>query len=275
MTVAQNVSFGLEMKGVASKEIRRQVGVALDMVQMNGMEERRPIQLSGGQQQRVALARALINRPKVLLLDEPLGSLDLKLRKAMQVELKALQNQVGITFIYVTHDQEEAMIMSDRIGVMKDGHVLQVDTPMEIYEQPRNRFVADFIGETNFIPGRVKELGQPIVVSLMGGFQVPAGIAEEGILPGDQAVVSIRPEKLHLFALDHVPDGQDRVTARLRGSVIQMIYLGTDTRYVVLLDGGVNLVARMQNVNGTETRFHSGDSVEVRWEANHARVLKE
>jgi spermidine/putrescine transport system ATP-binding protein len=155
MTVFENVAFGLEMKRLPREEIRRRVAEALRLVRLTGLENRYPRQLSGGQQQRVALARALVNRPAVLLLDEPLGALDLKLRKEMQLELKNLQHQVGITFIYVTHDQEEAMTMSDRIAVMNQGRVLQVGTPVEIYERPATRFVADFIGETNFLEGRL------------------------------------------------------------------------------------------------------------------------
>ncbi len=158
MTVEQNVAFGLEMEHVPKEDINRRVGEALDMVQLSGLGKRMPRQLSGGQQQRVALARALVKRPAVLLLDEPLGALDLKLRKEMQLELKALQEQVGITFIYVTHDQEEALTMSDRIAVMSKGKALQIGTPVEIYERPNCRFVADFIGETNFLSGRVQSL---------------------------------------------------------------------------------------------------------------------
>ncbi len=156
MTVTQNIAFGLEMSKVPRDEIKRRVAEALEMVRLPEMAGRRPRQLSGGQRQRIALARALVNRPQVLLLDEPLGALDLKLRKAMQLELKALQEQVGITFIYVTHDQEEALTMSDRIAVINQGRVYQVGSPLEIYEQPASRFVADFIGETNFLEGRVE-----------------------------------------------------------------------------------------------------------------------
>ncbi len=153
LTVRQNVRFGLEMQGIDRDEMARRVSEALELVHLNGFEQRRPKQLSGGQQQRVALARALVNHPKVLLLDEPLGALDLKLRKAMQVELKALQEQVGITFIYVTHDQEEALTMSDRIGVMHQGKLLQVGPAREVYEAPQSRFVSDFIGDTNYLEG--------------------------------------------------------------------------------------------------------------------------
>src|SRR5512146_708380 len=160
MTVFQNVAFGLEMEGASKEEITKRVGRALEMVQLSGMDRRRPKQLSGGQQQRVALARALVKTPQVLLLDEPLGALDLKLRKEMQLELKALQQQLGITFIYVTHDQEEALTMSDRIAVMSLGVVQQIGTPVEIYERPANRFVADFIGESNFFDGQIKSLSK-------------------------------------------------------------------------------------------------------------------
>src|SRR5574339_747302 len=158
MTVFENIAFGLEMEGAQKDEIQKRVKHALDMVQLSGMERRRPKQLSGGQQQRVAVARSLVKVPDVLLLDEPLGALDLKLRKEMQLELKALQQQLGITFIYVTHDQEEALTMSDRIAVMSKGKVQQMGTPVEIYERPANRFVADFIGESNFLEGRLKTL---------------------------------------------------------------------------------------------------------------------
>jgi len=183
MSVHQNVAFGLEMQHLSKGEIRRRVGEALDMVRLPGLELRRPKQLSGGQQQRVALARALVNRPKVLLLDEPLGALDLKLRKAMQLELKMLQHQVGITFIYVTHDQDEALTMSDRIAVMDHGLVLQVGTPHEIYERPAARFVADFIGETNLIPGQIVAIDRNVVqVGLPGSTLLKAPGVSGGVV---------------------------------------------------------------------------------------------
>jgi spermidine/putrescine transport system ATP-binding protein len=275
MTVFQNVAFGLEMERVTTSEKWRRVMAMLEMVQLNGLESRRPPQLSGGQQQRVALARALVKKPKVLLLDEPLGALDLKLRKAMQLELKALQNQVGITFIYVTHDQEEALTMSDRIAVMRDGVVLQVGTPMEVYERPNNRFVADFIGETNFIPGKITSLDDPLRISLADGIQVLAEQGEVGLALHETAVVSIRPEKISLFHPDQAPATTGRNIARILGRVQQAIYLGTDTRYLVQVSPQVSLVARLQNLDGTENRFHPGEPVEIRWDAHHARVLKE
>ncbi|SVB85850.1 uncharacterized protein METZ01_LOCUS238704, partial [marine metagenome] len=165
MTVAANIGFGLEMRKVPKSERREQIDWAIDLVEMGNMAHRKPSQLSGGQQQRVALARALVNRPEVLLLDEPLGALDLKLRQQMQIELKNLQREVGITFVYVTHDQEEAVTMSDRIGVMHDGQLLQVDSPEAIYERPTTRFVADFIGQTNFLEATVAAANEVVLAN--------------------------------------------------------------------------------------------------------------
>ncbi|MGD8854708.1 MAG: ABC transporter ATP-binding protein, partial [Chloroflexota bacterium] len=206
MTVAQNVAFGLEMKKIAKSEIQRRVSEILELVQLPGMGDRRPKQLSGGQQQRVALARALVNRPDVLLLDEPLGALDLKLRKAMQLELKQIQSEVGITFIYVTHDQEEALTMSDRIAVMSDGLVQQVGLPRDIYEHPANRFVADFIGETNFISGEVCELAEMVTVRV-GEVELSGSANGHAIAKGEQVTLAIRPEKINLY-----PQGEIELT---------------------------------------------------------------
>ena len=275
MSVLQNIAFGLEMERASKHERQQRVHEALELVQLPGMENRKPSQLSGGQQQRVALARALVKQPKVLLLDEPLGALDLKLRKAMQLELKALQNRVGITFVYVTHDQEEALTMSDRIAVMNLGEVLQIGSPEEIYEAPSCRFVADFIGETNFISGCVDNLTDPIFLRLSGGERLPASRAESGLSPGDAAVLSIRPEKVQLLPISNGTSQSSEVIARLPGQVTQVVYLGTDTRYVVAVPGCANLIARVQNFNGTENRFQVGDQVELRWDPHHARILKD
>ena len=199
MTVFQNVAFGLEMEGTPQDDIKKRVGEALAMVRLTGMDRRYPKQLSGGQQQRVALARSLVKRPKVLLLDEPLGALDLKLRKEMQLELKSLQKEVGITFIYVTHDQGEALTMSDRIAVMSLGRVLQMGLAVEIYERPANRFVADFIGESNFLDGKVKSVnGDQAVVYLPVWEQELTGIVTSKVNAGDDVAISIRPEKIRL-----------------------------------------------------------------------------
>ncbi len=271
MSVYQNVAFGLEMKGVSKQDTRRRVMEALDLVHLPGLENRRPRQLSGGQQQRVALARALVNRPRVLLLDEPLGALDMKLRKAMQVELKNLQLQVGITFIYVTHDQEEALTMSDRIAVMNGGKVLQLGTPQEIYESPRNLFVADFIGETNLIPGKITKNGAGLAITLPTGGYTTAGWIEDELSIGDQAYLSIRPEKIEIMPARQATNGKHYTT--ITAEVEQVIYVGTDTRYVLGLENEASLVVRQQNTTTQGQRFGVGDPVAARWEAVHARIL--
>ncbi|HFC08868.1 MAG TPA: ABC transporter ATP-binding protein [Chloroflexi bacterium] len=279
MTVAQNVAFGLEMKKVPKDEIKRRVAEALELVRLTGKENRRPKQLSGGQKQRVALARALVNRPKVLLLDEPLGALDLKLRKAMQSELKALQEQVGITFIYVTHDQEEALVMSDRIAVMNEGNVLQVGTPEEIYEHPQSRFVADFIGKTNFIPAEVVALGQARAVQV----KLRDGTVVEGSAPhalevsqGDQVVLSIRPEKLYITPVGERPQVRNaEALSQVDARLVKMFYVGSERRYVVKLADETEVVVQVQNVDRSARRCRVGDQVSLHWRGQHARLLKE
>jgi spermidine/putrescine transport system ATP-binding protein len=232
MTVFQNVAFGLEMEGAAKSEITDRVGRALEMVQLNGMDRRKPKQLSGGQQQRVALARALVKTPDVLLLDEPLGALDLKLRKEMQLELKSLQQQLGITFIYVTHDQEEALTMSDRIAVMSKGKIMQMGTPVEVYERPTNRFVAEFIGESNFLDGKVKSInGDQAVVSIAAWGEELTGIVTSKVNVGDDVSISIRPEKAHLT------DKQGIKENSLEGVVMTSTYIGSDTHVYVDIRG--------------------------------------
>jgi spermidine/putrescine transport system ATP-binding protein len=225
MTVAQNVAFGLEMQRLPRKEIEHRVREALEMVRMADRAHSRPYQLSGGQQQRVALARALVNRPSVLLLDEPLGALDLKLRKAMQFELKQIQQEVGITFIYVTHDQEEALTMSDRIAVMGHGQVVQCATPEEIYERPQSRYVADFIGETNFLEGTLISLNGAAEVQLEPSLRIKAAPSERSLAEGATVTVAIRPEKIALSATNGDPNA-------VRGTVRDAVYIGTDMRYV-------------------------------------------
>ncbi len=271
MTVAQNIGFGLEMQGVPKDEIRRRVSEMLEMVRLSGYERRRPHQLSGGEQQRVALARALINRPKVLLLDEPLGALDLKLRKAMQLELKAIQEQVGITFIYVTHDQEEAITMADRIAVMNKGKVLQVGTPQEVYEQPRTFFVADFIGETNFLPVRVMNLGSPVEVMTEPGARLTAAWADPALRVGVEAVMAVRPERMFLYRPNEGPTGPG--WNRVEGIVQQVIYKGLAIRYEVFLAGGNHLHVHMP-VGRTDTTFVRGEHVVVVWPRDAARLFR-
>jgi len=295
MTVRQNVMFGLRMAGVSPDGARRRAAEALDLVHLPGVGDRRPGQLSGGQRQRVALARALVNRPAVLLLDEPLGALDLKLRKAMQFELKQLQQQVGITFVYVTHDQEEALTMADRIAVMSLGRALQVGSPDEVYERPSNRFVADFIGETNFIAGTLEgrdapgaDGGDPRgaaaigVVRLADGRTVRAAVRDPAASVGGAVAVAVRPEKIELTTLAgrgtggaaaHVAPGGASLS-ELRGRVVDAHYIGTDTRYRVRSGDGVELIVRVQNqLAGFDGMLPRGTEVTARWRTDHASVL--
>jgi spermidine/putrescine transport system ATP-binding protein len=243
MTIARNVAFGMEMKKVSKAEVRRRVQEALEMVRLSGYGPRKPNQLSGGQQQRVALARALVNRPEVLLLDEPLGALDLKLRKEMQIELKTLQREVGITFVYVTHDQEEALTMSDRIAVMHRGNVLQEGSPTEIYERPNCRFVADFIGETNFLDGVVQEQEGERVMVLVAG-RLPVMVEKsQSVAPGREVTVAVRPEKIRLR-----PDQAGADHNSLPCQIEQVVYVGNDTHFHVRVSEEFLLVVRQQNI---------------------------
>jgi spermidine/putrescine transport system ATP-binding protein len=268
MTVYQNTAFGLEMSHVQGADIRQRVREALEMVQLPGKEDRTPRQLSGGQQQRVALARALVNRPKVLLLDEPLGALDLKLRKAMQFELKALQERVGITFVYVTHDQEEALTMSDRIAVMNLGHVLQVGSPAGIYEHPASRFVADFIGETNFLEGQVASLEGDLANVAVDNFRVAATFGQRPSV-GQAVTVAVRPEKIRLSR--QPLEGPNS----FEGRVEEMTYVGKDSDYRVGIGHAVRLRVRVQNQTASSEGPAAGEAVWVQWPPSSARLLQE
>jgi spermidine/putrescine transport system ATP-binding protein len=269
MTVEQNIGFGLEMKGVSKAERARRVSEALEMVRLPGMEMRRPKQMSGGQQQRIALARALVNKPEVLLLDEPLGALDLKLRKEMQLELKTLQREVGITFIYVTHDQEEALTMSDRIAVMSKGNVLQIGAPQEIYERPASKYVADFIGETNFIDGVVKGQNGSLVEVELAGAGVVCVESNHTFPNGQQVSVAVRPEKLRLNT--EIPNGNN-----LKGHVEDVIYIGTDTHYGIRFAGGQKVRVREQNIlYGHHEIIQIGDETMVSFAYTSPRLLTE
>jgi spermidine/putrescine transport system ATP-binding protein len=274
MTVAQNIGYGLEMAGVPKRERAVRVGEALELVRLPHIEHRKPHELSGGQQQRVALARALVNKPKVLLLDEPLGALDLKLRKAMQLELKALNREVGITFVYVTHDQEEALTMSDRIAVMNQGRILQLGSPEEIYERPASVFVADFIGQTNLLRGTVERVeGRTATLVLPDGTRVRAG-CPWAVSPGTAATVTVRPEKVQFVsAFDgaRAPDGWNQAP----GVVREAIYLGTHTQYVVKLSGGGDLLVHRQNRGGEGPASHAGARETVVFDPAQAAVLAE
>ncbi|TCJ14804.1 ABC transporter ATP-binding protein [Rubrobacter taiwanensis] len=267
LDVFENIAFGLRRAKVPKDEIRRRVSEACALVQLTGFERRKPARLSGGQQQRVALARALVNRPKVLLLDEPLGALDLKLRKEMQIELKNLQHELGITFVYVTHDQEEALTMSDRIAVMKDGKVQQLDTPANLYELPANRFVAGFIGQTNTFSGEVESVrGERVTLRTAGGLELEAfAPAGREVVKGSEAHVAVRPEKVRFG------EAGDNAFA---GEVRDVVYLGSSTQYVVELKGGERLVVYRQNAREAADSG-AGDEVWVAWDAANCLVLGE
>ncbi len=263
MTVAENVAYGLRQKGVDKGETKRRVGEALEMVKMTPLARRKPRQLSGGQQQRVALARALVNKPSVLLLDEPLGALDRKLRQEMQIELKLLQTQVGITFIFVTHDQEEALSMSDRIVVMLDGHVEQVADPDTIYDQPASAFVAGFIGQQNFLPGTVKGDGHELAGE---GFTVIAGRAAPDAVPGSPGLAAVRPEAVSL-ALE-VPD---QAINAVHGKLAGVSHLGDLIQYVVITTGGREMLSRQPRHEAV--RLDLGADVWCRWATDRVQVF--
>jgi putative spermidine/putrescine transport system ATP-binding protein len=245
MTVGDNVAYGLMVRKVPKAERVTRVTEALRMVRLPGYEGRKPAQLSGGQRQRVALARSLVNRPRVLLLDEPLGALDLKLREEMQIELKAIQQQVGITFIYVTHDQEEALTMSDRLAVFNEGRIEQIGAPAEVYERPATRFVAGFVGTSNLLTGAVAEA----IVGRAGTF-------------------TVRPEKIRIADPSAEVEADENTAL---GHIRDVVYLGPDTRFIVALDAGSELVVTRQNLatSSTEALALQGQAVRLVWKRQH------
>ncbi|HSL00135.1 MAG TPA: ABC transporter ATP-binding protein [Rubrobacteraceae bacterium] len=276
LNVFDNVAFGLRRSGVRGEELRRRVTEACAMVQLEGFEKRKPSALSGGQQQRVALARALVNRPKVLLLDEPLGALDLKLRKELQLELRNLQNEVGITFVYVTHDQEEALTMSDRIAVINEGRVQQIADPTTLYELPKNRFVANFIGQTNVFSGTVETVEGPaeeerVTLRTPGGARIEARARGEARVEiGAEAQAAVRPEKVR-FA-EGVPQNGSALDNVVAAEIRQIVYLGVSTQYIAELEGGGRLVLYQQNAYDASGPG-VGDEVRVAWDARNCLVL--
>ncbi|MDI7863490.1 ABC transporter ATP-binding protein [Rhizobiaceae bacterium n13] len=268
MSVAENIGFGLKMLGKPKAEVDRTVGEMLSLVRLNGRGNNPVTQLSGGQQQRVALARALAPRPKVLLLDEPLSALDLKLRKSMQIELKRLQAETGITFVFVTHDQEEALTMSDRIAVMSEGKVRQVGSPWDIYDHPAERFVADFIGETNFLEADVVSLGGGLArVRLSSGSEIAATFPSD-FLPQGKVTVVVRPEHAQV-----VPRGDS--TAALKGTIKDIVYLGTDTHFHIHLDDGTLFIVRQQNAKSGPCGFAKGEAVGIGVNDDVAQILRD
>jgi spermidine/putrescine transport system ATP-binding protein len=262
MSVRENVGYGLRMKGVPRAEREERVSQALAMVKLDQLGARSPRQLSGGQQQRVALARALINRPRLLLLDEPLGALDLKLRKEMQLELKHLQTRLGITFVYVTHDQEEALTMSDRIVLMRQGRIEQVGTPRDLYDRPASRYVADFIGETNLLAGTVVQEG-PRPVALKAGEDLVRGWSDAALPVASTAWLSVRPEAIQISAEGHPATGDSVLT----GKIVDAVYSGSLLRVHISLAGGQLIVAHAPA--GTAPGI--GDRVRLSWDAERGR----
>jgi putative spermidine/putrescine transport system ATP-binding protein len=272
MSVGQNVEYGLKVKKVAAPDRQERVQDALEMVRLGGFEKRRPSQLSGGQRQRVALARALVNRPRVLLLDEPLGALDLKLRQQLQVELKRIQEEVGVTFIYVTHDQDEALSMSDRIAVMDRGRILQVGSPNEVYDEPQSQFVAGFVGVSNLLELEIQSIEAGLARLTLGPEDRIEARLDGSARPGGRAIVTIRPERITI-AESALVDTEAECHAS--GTVRESLYAGPTTRFVVELDGGGELMVVRQNAR---TGFEDAEALRGRpvtlvWGREYTRVI--
>ncbi|GGY35643.1 ABC transporter ATP-binding protein [Streptomyces omiyaensis] len=266
MDISENIAFGLRRRGI--KSVKKQVDDMLELVQLGDKARHKPHQLSGGQQQRVAVARALINHPQVLLLDEPLGALDLKLRRQMQLELKRIQTEVGITFVHVTHDQEEAMTMADQVAVMNGGRVEQLGAPADLYENPRTTFVANFLGTSNLIEAEVVETGSEVVVTAGGGrLRVPGDRCTDAVRQGGKLLVGVRPEKISLTHADDagaIADGRNQVTGRIADSS----FIGVSTQYVVNSPAGAELQVYEQNIE-RDARLRPGAEVVLHWNPAH------
>jgi len=267
LTVADNVAFGLKER--KQKQIDEKVAEMLELVELEQFGDRKPAQLSGGQQQRVALARALVNQPQVLLLDEPLGALDLKLRHQMQLELKRIQTEFGITFVHVTHDQEEAMTMADTIAVMDRGRIVQMGSPVELYENPRTAFVANFLGVSNLLPGRIVERASEAVIVDVDGQMITVP-ARRNLAPGDEIHVGVRPEKLHVSGTsDPVPAGHNAID----GEIVGDAFTGIGTQFQVRLGSGQEVAAFAQNLS-TGPRLTAGDRIRLHWSPEHTFALE-
>lgn len=267
LSIRDNVGFGPRRKGVSKAEAAAEVAAMLELVELSEYAGRKPAQLSGGQQQRVALARALINKPHVLLLDEPLGALDLKLRRTMQLELKRIQTDVGLTFVHVTHDQEEAMTMADTVAVMNQGHIEQMGRPEDLYALPRTTFVANFLGRSNLIAGEVASDGGDVVKVAVDGGQVAAPAARAAVSSG-KAWVGVRPEKVRLSPAGTASD--DNVLTG--GTVSDVSFVGVSTEYLVAMPWGQELMVFEQN-HTSQRRFGPGDPVDLHWDAEHTFLL--
>ncbi|MFB6836059.1 ABC transporter ATP-binding protein [Streptomyces sp. NPDC056361] len=266
MDITENIAFGLRRRGI--KSVKKQVDDMLELVQLGDKAHHKPHQLSGGQQQRVAVARALINHPQVLLLDEPLGALDLKLRRQMQLELKRIQTEVGITFVHVTHDQEEAMTMADQVAVMNGGRVEQLGAPADLYENPQTTFVANFLGTSNLIEAEVLETGSDVLATAGGGkLRIPGDRCTSAVRQGGKVLVGVRPEKISLAHADDagsISDGRNRVTGRIADSS----FIGVSTQYVVNSPAGAELQVYEQNIE-RDTRLVPGAEVVLHWNPAH------
>jgi len=268
MNVGNNIAYGLKLRKVAKAERQRRVEEMLELVGLAGYSQRKPAQLSGGQQQRVALARALVNRPAALLLDEPLGALDVKLRKQMQLELKRIQHELRTTFVYVTHDQEEALSMSDRIAVMKDGVIEQLGAPRDIYEHPATPFVADFVGVLNALSFRVDETSAGDAIMRLGDRDLVVVPTGGTVAEGTELLVAVRPERVRL----HVGEAQTNGGSRVSGRVDDVIYLGTLTQFHVSTDAGATIVAHRLSDEDTAGIGH-GQAVTLTWDREDASIL--
>jgi putative spermidine/putrescine transport system ATP-binding protein len=267
MTVGENIAFPLKLRRVKKDEVARRTHEVLELVKLPGYERRYPRQLSGGQQQRIAVARALVFNPRVLLMDEPLGALDKQLRESLQLEIKHLHEQLGVTIIYVTHDQQEALVMSDRIAVMNEGRIEQIGTPTELYDTPATRFVASFIGESNFLEGRLLESTGTICTVDVAGVGTIRAPAHDGLKSGAAVTATVRPEKI-VFA----DEGADRTTNLLAGTVQDVIFVGETRRYEIGIGGEARLVLKRQNRAGV-AQYQRGDAVHVTWHVEDTRLV--
>jgi putative spermidine/putrescine transport system ATP-binding protein len=267
MTVGENIAFPLQMRKMSKAEIGRKTREVLDLVGLPGYEARYPRQLSGGQQQRVAVARALVFNPRVLLMDEPLGALDKQLRERLQLEIKALHDQLGVTIIYVTHDQEEALVMSDRIAVMNDGHIEQCGPPTELYDEPQTRFVASFIGESNFIEGTIGSVDAAAASISAPGIGELRAPARPGLKAGAPVALTVRPEKI-VFS----DNGASSAANAVDGAIEDVVFVGEMRRYVVALPGGQRLVLKAQNRSGVRN-YARGDAIRVAWNVDDCRLV--
>jgi spermidine/putrescine ABC transporter ATP-binding subunit len=269
MTVGENIAFPLKLRRLPRAEVRRRTAEVLDLVKLPGYEGRYPRQLSGGQQQRIAVARALVFNPRVLLMDEPLGALDKQLRESLQLEIKQLHDQLGVTIIYVTHDQQEALVMSDRIAVMNEGRIEQIGTPTELYDRPRTRFVASFIGESNFIDGELVSCDEAASVVTVDGAGDVRALGDKAHNPGEAVTVTVRPEKIVFAEDDRSPDpGMNHLDA----TVDDVIFVGEMRRYQVQLGNGARLVLKRQNRSGVR-QYERGDAVRIAWHVADTRLV--